>query len=559
MSKRLTTNDFILKANNVHDNFYDYSKVNYVNNSTKVTITCPLHSHFEQSPNHHLNGSGCKQCKRMKSKYSENEFIQKSKTIWGNLKFDYSKLQYINLQSVINLRCVEHNVSFTQTASTHLSGKHSGCKQCSTIKRASSLTSDTESFILKANNVHDNFYDYSKVNYINAKTKVTITCPLHSDFEQVPASHISGNGCKQCSTLKIAKVLNSNTNNFILKANNIHDNFYDYSKVNYINVRTKVIISCPTHGDFEQVPNYHLSGNGCPVCGTEKSALQQRYQISKQEQEYADYLIELLGSEKVEQSNRTILNGKELDIYLPEHKIAIEYNGIYWHSSGKKEDDAVKRKQHLEKTELCANQGIELLHINEGDNVELWKQVIKNKLGLNKRIYARNTTTRLISNKEANNFLEHNHLQGKCASSINLGLYHENKLLSVMTFGKARYSDADWELIRFCTKGGYTVVGGASKLLKMFRTHNKGVIIGYANKRWSVGNLYEKLGFDYLHDSEPCYWYIKDNKCWHRSKFMKHKLKEELETFDPKLSEVENMYNNKFRRIWDCGNKVYKM
>jgi hypothetical protein len=214
---------------------------------------------------------------------------------------------------------------------------------------------------------------------------------------------------------------------------------------------------------------------------------------------------------------------------------------------------------------LFRSQGIELLHINERDDIDLWKGVIKNKLGLNQRIYARKTHVKEASNKEATEFLIKNHLQGKCISKYKLGLYGEvdgeEQLCALMTFGKARYSKADFELIRFCSLSGFTVVGGASKLIKAFRTSNPGSIVSYANKRWSIGNVYEKLGFTYLHDSPPCYWYMKSNTFSHRSTFMKHKLAglvgTKLDTFDPDKTEIQNMYENSYRRIWDSGNKVY--
>ena len=111
------------------------------------------------------------------------------------------------------------------------------------------ITNKTE-FITKANEVHDNFYDYSKVEYINSSTKVIISCKIHGDFEQIPNSHLSGNGCTVCGRIKASKTKTFENDEFITKANEAHDNFYDYSKVEYINSQTKVIISCKIHGDF---------------------------------------------------------------------------------------------------------------------------------------------------------------------------------------------------------------------------------------------------------------------------------------------------------------------
>lgn len=273
------------------------------------------------------------------------------------------------------------------------------------------------------------------------------------------------------------------------------------------------------------------------------------------EQEVYDYICSLGVS--CEQNTKQIILPYELDIYVPSHSLAIEFNGVYWHSSNSKEDDKRLYRYHLNKTELCESKGINLLHIFENEwndpvKKEIWKSVIKNKLGLSKRIYARKCSLKKIDKKIANNFIEENHLQGKCPGSIYKGLFYNDELVQVAVLGKSRYNkEYDLELLRLCSKAGYTVVGGASKLLKGL------IYISYANRRWSQGNVYNKLGLKYIGTSEPCYYYIVKGKLYHRSSFMKHKLKDKLLDFNPKLTEVENCYNNGLRRIWDCGNYIY--
>ena len=299
--------------------------------------------------------------------------------------------------------------------------------------------------------------------------------------------------------------------------------------------------------------------------------------VSHAERYIKDFIISLDPDTNIITSDRKILNNKELDIYLPDYNIAIEYNGLIFHSTGKSkynmlnnyQDEHIKKVYHVNKTDICESKNIQLFHIYENEfkeNEDIWKSVIKhslNKIDKNNRIYARKCQVKLINKETSNSFLIDNHLQGKCISSVRLGLYYNDELYSVMTFGKSRYSKKyEYELIRFCTKLNHTVIGGASKLLKYFeRNYNPQSLISYANRRWSQGKLYDTLGFEYTHTTQPNYQYLKYDefpiKLYSRQQFQKHKLKDKLEIFDENLTETENMYNNNYRKIYDCGNKVY--
>ena len=252
------------------------------------------------------------------------------------------------------------------------------------------------------------------------------------------------------------------------------------------------------------------------------------------------------------------------DIYIPEKKIAIEYDGVYWHSERMKPD----RKYHLNKTNLCEEQGVQLLHIFESEwlnKPDIVKSVILSKLGIfDRRYFARKCSIKEIDPKTKNKFLNENHLQGDDNSSTKLGLFFENELVCVMTFGKRKITGGlpQMEMIRFCNKQNVQVVGGASKLFKHFiNNYEFSNIVTYADRRYSNGEFYKKLGFDFKHVSSPNYWYFHyndDMTLHHRVSFQKHKLEEKLETFDPQLTEYQNMLNNGFNRIWDCGNFVFE-
>jgi very-short-patch-repair endonuclease len=180
-------------------------------------------------------------------------FISKAEKIHGN-RYNYSAVSYVNAKTKITIICREHG-EFYQTPSNHLSNFN--CQKCS-----NNFKSDTLSFINKASTIHDNIYDYSKVNYINANTPVIIVCKEHGDFNQIPDFHIN----RKCGCPKCCISYKKNTQEFIEKANKIHNNKYNYSKVHYVNNRNQIIIICKTHGEFTQKPFVHLSKHGCPSC-----------------------------------------------------------------------------------------------------------------------------------------------------------------------------------------------------------------------------------------------------------------------------------------------------
>ena len=192
--KTSTKEEFIQKAREAHGDKYDYTKVNYVNNSTKVCIICPEHGEFEQTPNNHLNGHGCPICRNEATgeryRLSKEEFIKKAIEKHGD-KYDYNKVEYKNNSTKVCIICKDHG-EFWQVPYSHLNGN--GCPKCSNC-----YVPITEEWIASANEVHKGKYDYSKVEYANCETKVCIICPEHGEFEQRPHNHLIGNGCPKCN------------------------------------------------------------------------------------------------------------------------------------------------------------------------------------------------------------------------------------------------------------------------------------------------------------------------------------------------------------------------
>ena len=299
--------------------------------------------------------------------------------------------------------------------------------------------------------------------------------------------------------------------------------------------------------------NHYMKKNGIEIMN---------YLNSYPEQEIVDFI-----DQECVRNSRNIIPPLELDIYVPEHDLAIEYDGLFWHSYGEKKEGVEEKRKHLFKTDKCREKGIQLLHIFENEWInpvqqDIWKSMISSKMRRNDRVFARKCKIREISDtKVIRDFLVSNHLQGFAGSSVKLGLFHQEDLVSLMTFGKTRYSKKyEWEMIRFCNKKYLNVIGGPSKMFKYFvNNYHPKSVISYADLRHSDGNMYDKLSFKLSHLSDPNYFYFKypDMTLYPRIKFQKHKLHKVLEVFDPNLSEVENVYANGYRRIWDCGNMIY--
>ena len=541
--KKKTTEEFILEAKNIHGDRYNYSLVEYLKNNSPVKIICEEHGIFEQTPSKHVNAKqNCPKCSNIithnTQRKNKDTFISEAKQIHGD-KYDYSLVEYVNSKTKIKIICPEHG-EFEQIPSNHLKGK--GCLYCGGTSKM-----DTKLFISKANEIHENKYDYTLVKYKNSHDKVSIICPIHGEFEQIPNNHLSKKqGCFKC----LDKIHNTETFNEFCSL--IHNNKYDYSLVNYTKITDKVKIICPIHGEFEQRCDSHKNGNGCQNCSNNG--------VSSDEKEITNFILSL-NIDFVE-NDRLILNGKELDIFIPSHNIAIEYNGLYWHS-----EEYIDNEYHLSKTQECDKLGIQLIHIFEDEwlhKKEIVKSRIKNILGLTpNRIYGRKTIIKEISSKEVKRYLNENHIQGNVNSKINLGLYYNDELVSLMTFSGLRKvlgnksSENIYELLRFCNKLNTTVIGGADKLLKHFiKNYSPKEIISYADKRWSKGNLYEKLGFEFIHDSKPSYFYIINKNREYRFKYRKDILVKE--GYDSNKSEHQIMLDRKIYRIYDCGNKKYK-
>lgn len=282
--------------------------------------------------------------------------------------------------------------------------------------------------------------------------------------------------------------------------------------------------------------------NPCLICNPLSS-----YKYSGQNEIY-EYIKQLGFDPKI--GNRDVLNGKEIDIYLPDLKIGFEFNGLYWHSDIHKD-----KKYHLNKKQIAESKNINLIHIWEDDwlyKKDIIKSRINNLLKLNNKIYSRRCLIKEVDQKTSETFLDQNHLQGSLNSKYNIGLYHDGKLVSIMCFGHKSKNDV-YEIYRFSSILNHTVIGAFSKLLNYFiNKFSPKEIITYANRDWSIlsDNTYIKNGFNFEKVTDIGYFYFseKETKRYHRYQFRKHKLiKDEI------------MMERGYFRIWDCGHIKYSL
>lgn len=439
-----------------------------------------------------------------------------------NGKYEYVESSFINMSTKMKIICPEHGV-FLQVPSSHLRGH--GCPKCWSKSIAKTQTLTTKIFIEKANAVHNGKYNYANTKYNGCYSDVEIICPIHGSFSQIAYSHLQGHGCPKCSTEKNSIKMIKSNEDFIFesKIKHIGEN-NDYSLVIYKGVKVPVEIICNKGHHYFQTPNKHLMGHGCPFCAKV---------VSSSELELREFLASI--GITYETSKRTILSSsKELDIYIPSHRIAIEFDGLFWHSSDKRD-----KNYHLEKTNDCICHNINLIHIFE-DEWLFKKEIVKSRLReffnvFDMEINADDCSIKNVPSKEARVFLDKNDIDGFCKSKIKYGLYHNKELVYMIALSKSN-KNGEYKLVGACAKLNTNVVNGLDKLLSHFiKCNYPRSIIYHMDKRWNDSPKYENLGFKYAGNIQPKLFYIKD----------RHRIKKDV--------------SKNLSKIYDCGYSIYKL
>jgi len=391
-------------------------------------------------------------------------------------------------------------------------------------KRDSIILANSESWV----------YDY-----INTDLTISDIAKKHNDTLTNVREFLNKNGY----TKKYSKLSISNTNRHINNLKYAHDKLDDVSYVasmvteGYSGVDFANELGCsPNHVcEYLRKAGRPLINDGL-ISSIEKRLLKQ---------------LELYNINCVSNS-RSIIAPLELDIYCPDHNIAIEVNGIYWHNADKKD-----KNYHLNKTKLCEDNNIQLLHVTDADlncNSNKIISMIKSKFGIfDMKIGARKLHVVKLENKEYFDFCNENHLQNKCGAVVKLGLKDKDGLLySIMSFSKSRYTNHQYEMIRFCNKLNSTIIGGSSKLFKYFlKEYKPESIVSYCDRKLFNGKMYFDLGFKHSHDSAPGYYWINQmGDSLSRYQTQKHKL-------NTTLTEDAYMKSKNYHKIFDCGQKVF--
>ena len=525
-----TIDDFLERARAAHGDRYDYSQVQYLTRRTKVTIICPEHGPFQQEPANHWNGSGCPACAGCK-RTTQQDFLARSRAAHGD-RYDYSKAEYLGVDSKVTIICPEHG-EFEQAAYDHMAGR--GCAKCGAAKAVEARRHSPDKFIAAARRKHGSRFDYSRVVYVNSTTPVEIVCPEHGSFWQTAALHADGSGCPLCApNTRVTK------DEFIDRATKVHLGRYSYDGITFVNMGTKVTVMCPDHGAFSTLPKDHVSkATGCPACASERTS-------SIEESEVADWLR--AEGEVVQTNTREPLEGLEIDIYLPERKVGIEYNGAYWHHEGILQH----RRIHELKSRRADRKGIRLVTVWDfdwKDRAAAMKQHILHAIGRNagSRVNARDCKVWPVKHETAKPFYREYHLQGPPWRAMqHIGLFHGLEMAACMSFGqgnsrRGKTGDHEWELLRFATKG--LVRGAASKLFAAFiREHNPETVWSFSDRQHFGGGLYRTLGFTRDGDVPADYRvaHLRSGTVWHKSAWKRGNIPARLqelgmgEPYDPK-------------------------
>jgi len=529
----MTHEKYIEKLINQRKDDYDYSKVKYMGMKQKIEILCNKHGSFWQEAYYHINGGNCPDCALTTRGLKRRDilFIEKARKLQPN--YDYSKVNYQGSHVKVTIGCDVHGY-FEITPANFI---HHGTR----CKRCRGITFDKDSFIQKAKVIHDNRYDYSKMNYEDSK--VTIICPDHGTFKQRKSEHLTGKGCGRCGAKRAGSTKELTFEQFIKKAKKVHGEKYTYS--GYTKSSSNVLITCKKHGEFVQKAANHVNASqGCPKC---------THRVSKGEQEIFDYLLNELNITVV-QSDRGILEGLELDIVSHDKKIAIEYNGLYYHSERSGKD----KHYHISKTQACEQLGYRLVHIWEDEwlyNKGKIKNYLKHLFGVsNEKIYGRKTKIDYINSAQAREFLDKHHMQGFAPATHYVGSFYKGDLVGVTTFvkGKSNTKNRDmYELNRHATS--VQVIGALGKVTKFFDrpTYTFCDLCKY------VGGSYEKSGYTKVEGIAPDYTYHVGTKREH--KFLwRNDNRIALYPETDGMRESEAMEALGLYRIWDCGKSRYE-
>lgn len=508
---------------------YTLKSTTYKSCGIKLDVVCPEGHAFNVRYDNFKYGTRCPICyqknkSEIQRKY-DHKYVKKYIKDTGHTLLSDS---YKNTKQILKIKCPKGH-EYEKDFYRFMKGER--CSVCAQRKKYT--YDEVKKFI------EDRGYTLLSKEYSNARTPLDLVCPKGHQYSIRFSNFKRGSRCLKCDSIrkketawpyeKVKRIIENKE--FILLSSE------------YKNARSGIKVQCPYGHDFDTTFDRISNGHGCPQC---------KNIISKPEIEIREY-IESLGV-KIETNIRSLIKNPdtgrawELDIVVPDKKLAVEYCGLYNHS-----DEFKPRKYHLEKLNECNKIGYRLITIF-GDEWDFKKKIVKNSLrhilGLSiDKVYARQCVIKEIDDNGAEIFLDRYHIQGYVNSSIKIGAFYKNELVAVISLRK---SNDNLHLSRLCTsKNVIGILGRFLSYLKSNYSFSK--IITFADRRWSEGKVYEILGFDKEGYIKPDYSYFKSKVRYHKFNFRHTGMKNKLDNYDPALSESENMINNGWHRIWDCG------
>lgn len=548
---RSSPEDFIAASKSRYGDKYDYSQVVYKNSVTEVTLRCGCGTVFNQKPANHLKANGgCPTCRgraiSSAHTYSFEEFVNRAAAKHGG-RYYYYPAGYIASSKKVEIVCPEHG-KFSQQGTAHLAG--SGCPACYKLLAGRSRFATAKARCLsRLAEVHGDTYDYSLLQYAGRHKKVTIICRKHGEFVQELGSHLSGNGCPECGKALLKSKVAVSFDEFVGRAREVHGEAYDYFRESYTNLTSPCIIVCKKHGEFIQTPKDHVDGHRCKKCVNCGSSTGQ--------EEVADFLSGLGVHTEQNVSNR--LDGRlDIDILITSKSLAVEYNGLHWHS----ERTGRGNTYHQRKSSLAAEAGINLVHVSDlqwRTRRSAVESLLKAKCGvLSERVSARKCTVVPLSAAEARPFLETSHIQGFRGSPEHYGLMHDGRLVSVASFGKSKAGEA--ELRRFASLPGVLVRGGMGKLVRHWQRNHPGEdLITFCDTSQFSGGAYGSVGFVEEKVLPPDYGYTNGAVYYSKEAFRKQQQQIRFPNYRQDLTEKENAEANGWYRVWGCSKIKFRL
>lgn len=549
MPKKLTFTEVVERARAVHGDRYEYLRLDESLKPARIVYRCAAHGEVVQNFNNHVKGSGCNACGRAAAAQAFRsdfaEAVAKATVVHGE-RYSYQKLTVEGGASFIHYTCPEHG-DYRQSLHTHLKGR--GCKLCADAANGARKALPDAAWLEQFRVAHGSTYTYLRLFRGAGYTKyVAFLCPQHGEQVQPAVAHAAGRACRACA-MAANGVRARKSEDAFLGMMTRNGSKLVLTPGSFTDMTSPVEVTCGRGHTRLHGAGHVGNGGGCGLCAV---------RVSRPNLELSAYLTEL----GVEHELEYKLDGrKSVDLFVPEHKLAIDYHGLIWHSTRFIKEPS----RHLDRLKLAEAKGWTYLQIFADEwehNQPAVKARIAHLCGLGpKGVGARQCAVVEVPTAEAREFLNRHHIQG-CPpnTGTSLGLRFKGELLAVALLSSAlsRRGATDGstsELVRYAT--AKPVAGGLGKLLKHFRAASPGLsIVTYSDRRMFSGKLYEQLGFRQSHINPPGYSYVTAGLSYqrlHKSNFQKSRIAKRFGLDITGRTETELTEQLGYYKVFDCG------